>query len=204
MTFHEMVDYVKQQALEILRQEKGSFLLSKDEHDYFFPQKKPAPVVKKDLMPDIRQLVAKTLPEVVLTETIPDDTSAKKMAELWKQKHLKAAVFVVYFGEKSPFLQNVVKAIDSLLAPAELIDGQQIDWSLALTAPALKLILAPPFSSWKTTPLARFYRETPSNQAHFLNEIALLLMQPVAAYLKNPDLKRELWKNLSMRLSTSM
>lgn len=196
---------IKEQALEILRQEKGPFLLSKEEHDYFFPQKKPtekkAPTI--DLMPEIRQLVKKTLPETLLTETVPDDAPAKKLSELWKQKHLNAHVFVVSFGEGGQFLQNVTKAIDSILAPAILLDGKQTDWNLALTAPSLKLILTPPFASWKTTPLAKFYRENPSHQNYFLNETPLLLMQPVAAYLKNPDLKRELWKNLSTRLSSS-
>jgi len=196
---------IKEQALEILRQEKGPFLLSKEEHDYFFPQKKPmekkAPTI--DLMSDIRQLVRKTLPEAPLTETVPDDAPAKKLSELWKQKHLNAHVFVVSFGEGGQFLQNVTKAIDSILAPAILLDGKQTDWNLAFTAPSLKLVLTPPCTSWKTTPLAKFYRENPSHQNYFLNETPLLLMQPVAAYLKNPDLKRELWKSLSMRLSSS-
>jgi hypothetical protein len=198
---------IKEQALEILRREKGSFLLSKEEYDYFFPQKKVTSVEKKpvviDPMPEIRQLVKKTLPEVTLTELIPGDASAKKMSELWKQKHLEAHVFVVSFGEAGQFLQNVTKAIDSLLAPAILLDGKQTDWNLAFKAPALKLVLAPPFSSWKTTPLAKFYRENPSHQTYFVNEIPLLLMEPVAAYLKNLDLKRELWKTLSTRLSSS-
>jgi hypothetical protein len=206
------MDSLKNQVLELLKEEKSSsFLVSSEEYDYFSPQKKAAPVEKKapviDEMPDIRQLIAKTLPDVALTTTVPDDASAKKMSDLWRQKHLSAKVFVVSFGETGPFLQNVTKAIDTLLAPAHLIEGPKMEreksWELALSAPALQLILVPPFAAWKTTQLARFYRENPSSNTHFLKDTPLMFMQPVVAYLKNPDLKRELWKSLCSHLSTS-
>ncbi len=132
------------------------------------------------------------------------------MAHLYKEQHLTAKVLVLSFGETGPalsFLQNVTKAIDSLLAPAKLIEMRKIErensWELTLSSPTLQLILAPPFQAWKSISLARFYRENPASKSHFLKETPLLMMQPLDGYLKNPDLKRELWKMLSTLLSTS-
>lgn len=205
------MESLKNQALELLRREKSkTFLVSSEEYDYFHPKKgAPLPLPKKaaDPMGDIRALVTKTLPDAALTTAIPDDAVAKKQAHLWQQTHLSAQVFVIGFADSSEFLQNVVKAIDTHLAPAAWINGPQFEkeknWELALAAPSLKLIIAPPFSTWKTTTLARFYKENPTTKALLLHTTPLLLMHPVADYLKNPDLKRQLWKTLSSLLSSS-
>jgi hypothetical protein len=158
----------------------------------------------------MKQMVAKILPEVALTSSIPDDAAAKKMAHLYKEHHLNAKVLVFSLGETGPtlnFLQNVTKAIDSLLVPAKLVEMRKIErensWELTLSSPTLQLILAPPFQDWKTISLARFYRENPASKSHFLKETPVLLMQPAHAYLKNPDHKRDLWKIVSSLLSTS-
>ncbi len=211
------MDRLIKQTIELLKEEsssRGSILASPEETAYFSPQKKQAVPSKKsaavEIDAEMRQMVAKILPDAVLASTIPDDASAKKMAHLYKEQHLTAKVLVLSFGETGPalqFLQNVTKAIDTLLAPAKLIEMRKIErensWEITLSSPALQLILAPPFMEWKSISLARYYRENPSSKTHFLSSTPLLLTQPIAAYLKNPDLKRELWKNLSTLLSTS-
>lgn len=212
------MDKLIKQAIEFLKEEsstRSSILASPEEAAYFSPQKKQMPHVSKEkksleIDTEMKQMVAKILPEIALTTTIPDDASAKRMAHLYKEQHLTAKVLVLSFGETGPglhFLQNVTKAIDSLLAPAKLIEMRKIErensWELTLNSPTLQLVLAPPFQTWKSISLARFYRENPSSKSHFLRDTPLLFMQSTAAYLKNPDLKRELWKTLSTLLSTS-
>jgi hypothetical protein len=210
------MDRLIYQAIALLKEEsltRGSVLATPEEAAYFSPQKKQLPPKEKksvELDTEMKQMVAKILPEVALSSGIPDDASAKKMAHLYKEQHLTAKVLVLSFGETGPelsFLQNVTKAIDSLLVPAKFIEMRKIErensWELTLNSPSLQLILAPPFQAWKSISLARFYRENPASKNHFLKEIPLALMQPVESYLKNPDLKRELWKILSSLLSLS-
>jgi hypothetical protein len=210
------MDRLIHQAIALLKEEsltQGSVLATSEEAAYFSPQKKQLPAKEKkqlEIDTEMKQMVTKVLPEVALTSGIPDDAAAKKMAHLYKEQHLTAKVLILSFGETGPalsFLQNVTKAIDSLLVPAKLIEMRKIErensWELTLSSPTLQLILAPPFQAWKSISLARFYRENPSSKSHFLKETPLLMMQPLDAYLKNPDLKRELWKMLSTLLSTS-
>jgi len=210
------MDRLIHEAIALLKEEsatRGSVLATPEEAAYFSPQKKQLPPKEKKSVEtdaEMKQMVAKILPEVALSSGIPDDAAAKKMAHLYKEQHLTAKVLVLSFGETGPalsFLQNVTKAIDSLLAPAKWIEMRKIErensWELTLNSPVLQLILAPPFQAWKSITLARFYRENPASKSHFLKEIPLALMQPVEAYLKNPDLKRELWKTLSSLLSMS-
>ncbi|HEY5236154.1 MAG TPA: hypothetical protein VIJ14_08255 [Rhabdochlamydiaceae bacterium] len=210
------MDRLIHQAIALLKEEsltQGSVLATPEEAAYFSPQKKQLPAKEKkqlEIDTEMKQMVTKVLPEVALTSGIPDDAAAKKMAHLYKEQHLTAKVLILSFGETGPalsFLQNVTKAIDSLLVPAKLIEMRKIErensWELTLSSPTLQLILAPPFQAWKSISLARFYRENPSSKSHFLKETPLLMMQPLDAYLKNPDLKRELWKMLSTLLSTS-
>jgi hypothetical protein len=210
------MDRLIHQAIALLKEEslkQGSVLATSEEAAYFSPQKKQLPPKEKKLLEidaEMKQMVTKILPEVALSSGIPDDAAAKKMAHLYKEQHLTAKVLVLSFGETGPalsFLQNVTKAIDSLLAPAKLIEMRKIErensWELTLSSPTLQLILAPPFQAWKSISLARFYKENPSSKSHFLKETPLLMMQSTEAYLKNPDLKRELWKMLSSLLSMS-
>jgi hypothetical protein len=206
---HETIALLKEESLT-----QDSVLATPEEAAYFSPQKKQiAPKEKKlsEIDAEMKLMVSKFLPEVALTSHIPDDATAKKMAHLYKEQHLTAKVLVLSFGETGPalnFLQNVTKAIDSLLVPAKLIEMRKIErensWELTLSSPTLQLILAPPFQAWKSISLSRFYRENPSSKSHFLKDTPLLMMQLTEAYLKNPELKRELWKMLSMLLSMSM
>jgi hypothetical protein len=211
------MDRLIKQAIELLKETSSygsSILASPEEAAYFSPQKKqPLPAKKAptlEIDAEMKQMVTKILPDVALAGAIPDDAVAKKLAHLYKEQHLTAKVLVLSFGETGPalqFLQNVTKAIDTHLAPAKLIEMRKIErensWEITLSSSTLQLILAPPFTEWKSISLARFYRENPSSKTHFLHDTPLLLTQPIAAYLKNPDLKRELWKNLSTLLSTS-
>src|SRR5579862_1769124 len=130
------MDRLIHQAIALLKEEsltQGSVLATPEEAAYFSPQKKPLPPKEKksvEMDTEMKQMVTKILPEVALSSGIPSDAAAKKMAHLYKEQHLTAKVLVLSFGETGPalsFLQNVTKAIDSLLVPAKLIEMRKIE-----------------------------------------------------------------------------
>lgn len=199
------MDQLIRDSIEFLKQEslkQDSLLVSAEEFEFFSSKKKkPSEVID----PEMQQLIKKVLPEIALQPEIPPDNDARRRSSLWKEPYLTAHVLVLTLGDAAVQLHhNITKAISSQLAPAHLIEIKtENSWELVLSSPQLKLILAPPLEEWKSLPLARFYKETPASKACFLQEILLILMQPAAAYLKNPDLKKDLWKTLFTLLSTS-
>lgn len=169
------------------------------------PSTKPLP----DDMEEMRQKIAKAAPQMKLRGAIPDDTEAKKIANMW-QEHLKnVQVAILSFGETGKnleFLNNVAKAIDALIAPAKVIDALRFEkekkWNLFFESYPLKLILTPDIKSWKSTELAGFYKENPATSTSVLGESPLLFLQPIGNYLKNPKEKRALWKAIVSQLSS--
>lgn len=175
--------------------------------EYTPPPPKPPVIVEKKQLNEMRIVIEKTFPEMALRETILDDTHAKKMSRLWEETYLSAQIVVIAFGEVGAgleFLKNVVSAIDRLIAPAELIDGDTLEkeqgWDLLLKSPSLKGILCSPWSAWKSTSLSKHYKQNGATQEQFLGSQKLLLLEPSLSYLKNPDRKRKLWQLINTQL----
>ncbi len=169
------------------------------------PQPMVAPTKRN--FTEMRQLVEKTLPELVLRDTIPDDAHAKTRARLWQETYLSAHVVVIAFGEVGPgleFLKNVTTAIDRLIAPAQLIEGSVLEkergWDLLLQSPSLQRILCSPWSAWQSTALGKHYKQNGATQEQFLGSHRLFLLEPSLVYLKNPDRKQKLWQFISTQL----
>lgn len=173
------------------------------------PLPAPKPQIEKKNFAELRSWVQKILPELSLRETIPSDALAKRMSCLWEKTYLSAHVVIIAFGEVGigmEFLKQVTSAIDKLLVPAQLIEGTNLEkergWDLLLSSPSLKTVICSPWASWKTTSLAKYYRQNGSTGEQFLGSYKLLLLEPSLIYLKHPDRKRELWKMLSTHLSS--
>ncbi len=167
----------------------------------------PIPAVEKRNINEMRQVIEKTFPGFALREAVLDDARAKKMSRLWEETYLNAQIAVIAFGEIGPglaFLKNVTHAIDTLIAPAQLIDGSLLEkekgWDLLLSSPALKYALCSPFSAWRSTSLSKHYKQNGSTQEQFLGPHKLFLLEPSTAYLKNPDRKRKLWQLINTQL----
>lgn len=173
-------------------------------------ESKPLPSITsnpKKLMSEMRQAIEKTLPTLALRETIPDDARAKKMSNLWEETYLNAQIIIISFGEVGAglqFLKNVTHAIDTLIAPAQLVDGFQIEkengWDLLLNSPSLKSVLASPWAGWKSTSLTKHFKQNGVTQEQFLGPHKLLLLEPSLHYLKDPDRKRKLWQLINTQL----
>ena len=164
---------------------------------------------KQDEMEALKALLSKVAPNLPLALKIPDDAKAKKIANLWKE-HLNTAevIFLSYgqTGQELKFLQNLTQAVNTLLVPAKLIDATRFEkenkWQLFFSTFSLKLIVAPDRHVWTKTNLSSFYRENPASHLHFLEKTPLLLLAPISHYLKNPLLKKQLWKSIVSHLSS--
>jgi hypothetical protein len=213
------MDELVKNTVAFLKQEygPGDSVLASKEDVAFFQEKTPSkevvlePVVKpvRDNMNEIASLVAKAAPELRLREEIPDDSEARKIGALWQEQLKALHVAVIAFGESGPslqFLQNVAKAIDTLITPAKIIEGSRFEkekkWDLFFTSSSLKLVIAPDFATWKGTRLASMYKEHPASSSHTLANIPLLPLKSITHLLKNPSLKKELWKTIVSLLSS--
>jgi hypothetical protein len=181
---------------------KDTILSNQDQARHFQPAPKKA---SRDMTAEIKQMVAHAAPHLEIKEEIPDDLLARGRASLWKQQLHLISVAVVGFDEKdNPFLKQLAKAIDTGLATAKWIDGiefeKQKKWELLLQQPKLKLILAPDRKTWSNLSLLQYYREIPPQT--FLGKTALFVLQPTLNYLKNPQLKPQLWKAVRLSLSS--
>jgi hypothetical protein len=168
---------------------------------------KPAPPVQAT-NDEWKQLLGRLAPHLALSDQIPDDKTAQKLAGGWKTHTQVAPVVLLSFGEKGEeraFLDNLAKAIEQKLKPAKVVDAKQLEqektWDLFLESDLLKWILAPAdFRKWPQ--LMQHYREIPAKSECYLEKVPLLVLSPFADYFKNPALKKDLWQTLCSSLSS--
>lgn len=156
----------------------------------------------------LRALFQKAFPHIAVINEIPNDTTAKKIATRWKTKNQIAPISILHFSEPPPqkkLLVEIVKAIDIYFGPAKLIDAEAIEkekqWETFLASGDLKLVISCDYTLWQLTDLMRFYKEIPSQQTRTLGNVPLFLLPDLSLYLKDPLLKRSLWKSLCTRIS---
>jgi hypothetical protein len=157
----------------------------------------------------LKSLFQKTFPQLALPDEIPSDETAKKIAHRWKTKNQIAPISILHFSEppkQKALLGEIVKAIDIYFGPARLINAETIEkekqWETFLSSNNLKLVIACDYTLWQLSDLMRHYKEVPSQQTRNLANIPLFLLPDLSLYLKDPLLKRSLWKAICHRLST--
>ncbi len=157
----------------------------------------------------LKTLFQRTFPATAIIDEIPNDTSAKKIAGRWKTKNQIAPISILHFGEppkQKALLAEIVKAIDVYFGPARLINAEAIEkekqWETFLSSNELKLIIACDYTLWQLADLMRNYKEVPSEQTKTLGNIPLLLLPDLSLYLKDPLLKRSLWKAIERAVAT--
>lgn len=172
-------------------------------------QEEPPPLLHLQIMEKIKpeplsfaplkSLFKKVFPNVSILDEIPDDTMAKKIANRWKTKNQVAPISILYTHENA-LLKQIVKAIDIYFGPANLINAEEIEkekqWDAFLSSDALKLVIACDYSLWQLHGLMTHYKEVPTLQTRTLKDIPLFLLPDLSLYLKDPLLKRSLWKAL--------
>lgn len=157
----------------------------------------------------LRALFAKIAPGFPLINEIPCDEIAKKIAARWKTKNQTAPISILSYQEppaQKALLEQLAKAIDVVFGPARLVQAESIEkdkqWEAFLSVPDLKWVIACDYSLWQLGGLMHFYKENPAQATRELGKVPLFLLPDLSLYLKDPLLKRSLWKALCQKLST--
>lgn len=173
-------------------------------------EKAPAPLSHSPPKPSsfLRSLLQKIAPEIPILPAPPDDTLARKKATGWKTKNQIAPLSILFFAEppeQKRFLEAIAKALDVYFGPAHLIGAEPIEkenqWETFLSAKELKWVLLCDSSLWQLPRLLRFYKENGPSGSRSLKETPLFLLPDLSLYLKDPLLKRSLWKALCQKLA---
>ncbi len=151
----------------------------------------------------LKALFKKVFPKTSILDEIPNDTMAKKIANRWKTKNQVAPISILYTHEptkQNDLLKQIVKAIDIHFGPANLINAETIEkenqWDAFLSSGELKLVIACDYTLWQLHGLMAHYKEIPAKQTRTLKDVPLFLLPDLSLYLKDPLLKRSLWKAL--------
>ncbi len=172
---------------------------------------KPTPSITEPVKPNfpaVRNVLSVVAPELAILNDIPSDLIARKIAERWKTKNQTAPISILIFQEppeQRAFLEQIAKALDTYFGPAKIAYAEGIEkekqWAAFLSVADLKLILVCDYTLWQLNGLMQFYKETPSQGTRVLGNVPLFLLPDLSLYLKDPLLKRSLWKALCQKLS---
>jgi len=169
------------------------------------PIKEAAPAKSVSAM---RKVLEKIAPELAILDAVPDDTAAKQIANRWKTKNQAAPVSILAGGElpqHKALLHEIAVAIDVYFGPARLIEADPIEkekqWNQFLASQGLRLVVVCDSTLWQLQNLRQFYKETPASGSRTLSDTPLFLLPDLSLYLKDPLLKRSLWKAICTKLS---
>lgn len=166
------------------------------------------PLSSDVLADEVAWILKKVAPHVVYFKDIPDDTIAKKMATRWKTKNQAAPISVLCYNEPvehKALLEQITQAIDVYFGPAKLIQSAFIEkekqWEAFFSAAELKRVIVCDYTLWQLEHLRSFYKEYPAEKERTIGNKPLFLLPDLSLYLKDPLLKKSLWKALCQKLS---
>jgi hypothetical protein len=171
------------------------------------PQVRPAapPAIPSS---EIQKTLQKIAPHMRLSNEVPGDAVAQRIASSWQEKMPDTEVVLLLLDpskESVEFLKNLGKAVHTQLCPAKVISGTRLEqekrWDLFLEKNAFRLIIAT--DGMKNYPdLMRYYKALPAQQESFLGKTPFISLSPTATYLTSPEHKAILWKKLCQILKT--
>lgn len=169
------------------------------------PVELPRPIFEPS---KVAKVVAAVAPDLPVLKEIPSDLDARKIAERWRTKNQSAPISLLLFQEppeQRALLEQMAKAIDLYFGPAKTVNGETIEkekqWEAFLSVTGLKMIIVCDYTLWQLHGLMQFYKETPAQGTRMLKDVPLFLLPDLSLYLKDPLLKRSLWKALCQKLS---
>jgi hypothetical protein len=153
----------------------------------------------------IKATLEKIAPSLKLVDQIPSDTTAKRIANAWKEKIPDIEVVLLaceLTTETLEFLKGLAKAIDAHLAKVKILVAEKLEkqqrWDLFLNKNNLRLIIASD-GIQKFPELIRFYKSIPANSQFFLDKTPFLPLDSTSVY-KSVENKAALWKTLCRML----
>jgi hypothetical protein len=168
----------------------------------------PPPMRDSGGIKQFRVILEKIAPTVKIFDAIPSDALAKQLSNRWKTKNQSAPISILSSGElpqHKALLKEIATALDVYFGPARIIDADPIEkekqWKLFLSSEGLKRIVICDSTLWQLVALRQFYKETPGSEIRMLENIPVFLLPDLSLYLKDPQLKRFLWKALCSKCS---
>ncbi len=156
----------------------------------------------------VRDTLSRVAPELAIIQEIPSDITAQRIAERWKTKNQSAPISILSFQEppeQRALLEQIAKALDVYFGPAKIVHAEEIEretqWEAFLSVSDLKMVIACDYTLWQLSGLMHFYKETPAQGTRALKNVPLFLLPDLSLYLKDPLLKRSLWKALCQKFS---
>jgi hypothetical protein len=156
---------------------------------------------------EIQKILSKIAPQLAYLPNIPSDEKARQIAEQWKTRNQSAPISLLFFHElpsQQKFLTNLAIALDTTFGSARLISAEGIEkdkqWEPFLSVAELKLVIICDYALWQLPSLLQYYREIPNQTDRFLLNKPLMLLPDLTLYLKDPQLKRSLWKALCQKI----
>jgi hypothetical protein len=156
----------------------------------------------------VRNVLSVVAPELAILNEIPNDGIAKKIAERWKTKNQSAPISVLVYQEppeQKALLEGIAKALDVYFGPAKIVSAEAIEkekqWEAFLSVADLKMVIVCDYTLWQLHNLMHFYKETPAQSTRMVGNVPLFLLPDMSLYLKDPLLKRSLWKALCQKFS---
>jgi hypothetical protein len=178
----------------------------------FEPLPPPAKVEKKeehkseDLKSPIKTMLERIAPSLKLSDQIPNDTTAKRIAAAWKEKIPDAEVILLACDSSSEtldFLKGLAKAIDGHLAKVKILMAERLEeqhrWDLFLSKNNFRLIIASD-GVQKFPGLMQFYKSIPANSQFFLDKTPLFVLSSIVTYKSSLEHKAALWKTICQML----
>lgn len=156
----------------------------------------------------LHKLLSRAAPDFAIFNDIPSDATARKIAERWKTKNQTAPLSILIFQEppeQRALLEEIALALDIYFIPAKTVDAAKIEkenqWDAFLSVADLKMVIVCDYTLWQLSGLMHFYKETPAQGSRALGSVPLFLLPDLSLYLKDPLLKRSLWKALCQKFS---
>lgn len=174
------------------------------------PPPAPAPIqhAPSSDLSSVRNILSVVAPELAILNDIPSDLIARKISERWKTKNQTAPISILLFQEppeQRALLEQIAKALDIYFGPAKIVNAETIEkekqWEAFLSVADLKMVIVCDYTLWQLNHLMHFYKETPAQGIRTLGTTPLFLLPDLSLYLKDPLLKRSLWKALCQKFS---
>ena len=154
----------------------------------------------------VRNVLSIVAPELAILNEIPSDAIARKISERWKTKNQTAPISILVFqepAEQRGMLEQIARALDVYFGGAKIVYAEGIEkekqWEAFLSVADLKMVVVCDYTLWQLGSLMPFYKETEGMR--MLGQVPLFLLPDLSLYLKDPLLKRSLWKALCQKFS---
>lgn len=151
---------------------------------------------------EFRKLFSDQFPQMRILDALPEEMTKQKTA----LKNSPEVVILVFneSPEQLAFLENVATAISAKQRKAQLISAKKVEqakaWKEILTSKSLRLVIASKEVIQTLPELRQQYRASPQRSMHYLAGTFLIVLDNVAQYMQNTQLKRSLWNTLRSQL----